>query len=372
MSKELKTHDMKLVRHMTLGEYTELVVPKIIELKKILRKKHLMSVGYYGLKHISYDEYMTNGIEKYKSSKYYLESEMDSEIESLTGGWVRSKLKPESTPTELLEAYENIFEEIAPLFMKHENVELTKAHKDHKAEIRKAISDDTYVKELKSGVITYIELEAICDSVGVRIPKRVADLKEKVASGMYERGYVKANGKFLASVREFLTPYIGQLQAMKREQLMHWVDMTESQSKSAYRFWALEKNSESVYSEISRLFEPSGNVRVSDFNKRITEMAEYYAESYVQTFIGRLENKTNIVNLNWGIPTIEFTSECEFSSGQLNVGFTLTYENGQEIHGSSKVITAGGYIQCLHQRYLFHFWHNASQVTLEQMDELTI
>ena len=102
----------------------------------------------------------------------------------------------------------------------------------------------------------------------------------------------------------------------------------------------------------------------------MTNICNEYVESYIQKFIGRLENKLNLVNSKWGIPTIEF-SNTSLRNGQLKTDFSLTYSNGKVITGNSKVILAGGYIQVLHTRYLFNFYLNGRKINMEGIDSLS-
>jgi len=356
---------MKNIRHMTLEQYKEQIVPKIVEMKKIIRKKYLKSAEFYGILHLPKEEYVSYQVEKARGREYFDEK---FQIEFANEGWHKMGLKTDPIPAELLEGFNKIFNEISPLFINHTKADISKLHKDHKAEIRRAIDTDVYVKELKSGELTFDELEPICDSVGVRIPKRVLELKEKVEAGLYSRESVKVNSEFLKSIRNFLAPMVKELEQMKRDQLMAWVNEFEGQDKSFYDYWDKTKKRRDVSGELAMLFR--GKQRSDDFDKRLKNLCEHYADSYVSTFIGRLENKLGHVNLNWGIPKIEFISDRRFTGGQLNVDFQLTYDNGEVISGNSNVIIAGGYIQCLHQRYLFNFWHNGNNVSLEQMDQL--
>src|SRR5690606_39615758 len=118
-------------------------------------------------------------------------------------------------------------ETLHPLFIKDSSVDLGKIHKTHKSEIRLAISGDVYVEELKNDEIDFNLLEDVCGSVGIIIPKRVYDLKEKVEAGLYKRGFVKANKEFLSSIKESLTPYINKLKDIKRIHIMGNIEKYE-------------------------------------------------------------------------------------------------------------------------------------------------
>src|SRR5690606_41378483 len=107
--------------------------------------------------------------------------------ESAEERWGRSKLKDDEIPQGLYERYLEIYETLHPLFIKDSSVDLGKIHKTHKSEIRLAISGDVYVEELKNDEIDFNLLEDVCGSVGIIIPKRVYDLKEKVEAGLYKR-----------------------------------------------------------------------------------------------------------------------------------------------------------------------------------------
>jgi hypothetical protein len=359
------------VRHMTLEQYRTNVIPTVVELKKVLRKKFLITAGWYGLEHLTKDEYIQREILKGRKSSeinnyrlgdsYYEEQAIER--------WNHHKYKNTEIPTELYNEYTNLYNKLVPLFIDPKKVELSKIHKDHKSEVRRAISDDVYIKELKEGTIDFTLVQNVCDSLGIKVPKRLYDLKEKVEQGLYNRGYLKANKEFLQSIRTYLTPYSDKLKKIKRGQLdaaMEAFEATDYIDVWSYCSKKLDRDM-SIYNEINRLYK--GNVRVADAEVKIQSLCKAYADQYITSFIFRMEDKTNLVNVKWGVPTITFESG-RFSGGEFVSAFTLTYSNGNVITGDSKVIIAGGYIQCLHQRYLFHFYYKGKKVSLEQIDNL--
>lgn len=364
------------VRHMTLEQYKKDIVPLIVELKKILRKKYLIPAGYHSLKHLTKPQFIEKevkeGVERSKKNGY---SNLDADYhrEYAEKKWEKSNLKSDEIPQDLYERYLEIYNTLKPLFINENKFELSKLHKDHKSEVRHAISDDVYINEIKNDQVDFNLLEKVCKSLGVILPKRVYDLKEKSEAGVYKRGFVKANEEFLKSIRESLTPYIDELKLIKKNHIMGVVEKYEkSDYNSIYDYVSSlsRKFDTPLYNQLVRFFDRKNQLqRIPDFDEKLEDICTKYANSYITSFVGRMEEKTNYVNLKWGIPTIEF-SNTSFHGGEFETNFKLTYNNGEILTGDSKIIIAGGYIQVLHQRYLFHFWHNGKNVSLEQMDNL--
>ena len=359
------------VRHMTLEQYKTDIVPLVIELKKLLRKNFLIPAGYTTLQHLTHDEFIQQEIEKgektNKINKFNLGEDYYRDYAEKR--WVSSKLKETEIPTEIHNRYKELYNELAPLFINVDRVELSKIHKDHKSEVRRAISEDVYIKELKEGTIDFDLVENVCGSLGIKVPKRLYDLKEKVEQGLYSRGYISANKEFLKSIRNYLTPYTDKLRKIKRDQLESSMKAFESSDYSSlydYCHKGLNYNT-GLYQELRKFYNKSG--RVENVEKLIQDACKQYSDFYISNFIFRMEDKTNLVNVKWGIPEITF-SDTSFRGGEFQTNFKLTYSNGNVITGDSKVIIAGGYIQCLHQRYLFHFYYNGKKVSLEQIDNL--
>tara|TARA_R110000772_G_scaffold43995_1_gene101218 strand:- start:34969 stop:36042 length:1074 start_codon:yes stop_codon:yes gene_type:complete len=356
---------------MTLEQYKTDIVPLVIELKKVLRKKFLIPAGYTTLQHLTHDEFIQQQIEKGEKSnkinKYNLGEEYyRSQAEKR---WVGNKLKDTEIPTELHNQYKELYNKLAPLFIKVNGVDMGKIHKDHKSEVRRAISEDVYIKELKEGTIDFNLVENVCNSLGIKVPKRLYDLKEKVEQGLYNRGYITANKEFLKSIRNYLTPYTDKLRKIKRDQLegsMKGFEDSDYSDLYDYCYKGLNRN-DSLYNELYKFYDR--NVKVGNIESLIQEKCKEYSDYYISNFIFRMENKTNLVNVKWGIPQITF-SDTYFSGGEFETKFVLTYGNGNVITGDTKVIIAGGYIQCLHQRYLFHFYYKGKKVSLEEIDHL--
>lgn len=361
------------IRHMTLEQYKTDVVPLILELKKILRKGFLKSSGYTGLLYLTKDEYIQKEIERGRGrvsstlNKWKLDDDYYREYATQT--WERFKLKDTPIPVELYNEYKNIYNKLSPLFIDPKSVDVSKAHKDHKPEVRKAISDDVYIQELKSNEVDFTLIENVCDSLEIKVPKRLYDMKEKVEQGIYDRGYLKANMKFIESIRTYLLPYVDKLRKIKRDHIEGSMKaFEESDRKSTYDYFYKKLDNINLYNEMS-VFYNTDKTRVGDVENRIQKMCIEYSDQYVNNFIFRMENKTNLINIKWGVPIITF-SNTTFDSGELGSNFILSYSNGNKITGDSKVIIAGGYIQCLHQRYLLNFYYNGSKISLEQIDNL--
>lgn len=360
------------IRHMTIGQYKTDIIPLIIELKKILRKKYLICAGYSGLEYLTYPQFITQQIKKgRKSSKINGFTSLDDNYykERAEKKWDASKLKKDKIPTDLYNRYREIVDILSPLFIDPSKSDLSKLHKDNKSEVRLSISDDIYLEELKNGTINFDLINTVSDSLGIKVPKRLYDMKEKVSSGIYNREYVKLNKEFLKSIRNYLTPYTNELKQIKRDQLNGVIkSYLDSNMTNFYKYCSMNFGKDmGLYSEMNRFFK--NGEKVPNINELIEKSCEDYVDQYINTFIHRIEDKTNLINVKWNIPEITF-SNSRFSDSKLQTDFMLKYDNGNIITGDSRVIIAGGYIQCLHQRYLFNFYYNGKKVSLEQIDNL--
>ena len=215
-------NDNKVVRHMTLSEYKTEVVPLIMELKKILRKKYLKLVDYYGLTYLPYEEYVNYkteiGLKRTKKLGYGLDE--DYHRKSAESSWGASKLKTDPIPTDLYNRYKEIEEQLTTFFGEDAlKFDISKAHKDNKPVIRRCISDDTYINEIKNGELDFETLESICSSLGVRVPKRVLELKDMYSGSSYQRAeFTRTNEEFTKSIRNILSPFTDEIKEKKERE----------------------------------------------------------------------------------------------------------------------------------------------------------
>lgn len=368
----------KLVRHMTLSEYKTNVVPLIMELKKILRKNYLKCVDYTGFTFLPYEEYVDyfikNSLKRntpYKLGEDYYRG-YANEL------WSKSNLKKDPIPTELYNRYKEIHKQLNSMFGEgaEKYFDISKSHKDHKPEVRRCISSDVYINDIKEGIVDFETLEDVCSSVGVRIPKRVLELKDKYSGTNYQRSELtRMNEEFVKSIRDVLSPFTDEIKKSKRDSLEYQLKDYQKSGKRLYNYTSIgNKRNNLLYQELSNFVKFNNNheelLTGSEYETKMTNMCNEYTELYIQTFIHRLENKLNLLNSKWGIPKIEF-SNTYLRNGQLETNFSLTYKNGKVITGDTKVILAGGYIQVLHSRYLFNFYLNGKKINMEGIDSLS-
>jgi len=367
----------KMVHHMTLEEYKREIVPLIIELKKILRKKFLLIYpgNYNGINFLPKDKWVKAKVDwslnMWKKNDWKVTEDIIKErTEEAEEEWVKSGGKDRYDP-KLYKRFKEIKDILEKRYLDTSKIDLSKAHKDNKKEVREALTSDTYVNEIKNGVINYSEMEEVCKYHNIRIPKRVLELKTRYEGKgkEYIRRLTVANKEFKQEIRKHLSQYIEELKDIKRENILKRVE------------YIIERNPDRFTNEIDQEirkylnynFKKSKWERVNkvyklSFNESIEKDCEEYAESYISNFIHRLEDKTNIINTKLDIPEIEFNNTT-FRSGQLETNFILTYSNSIKLTGYCNVIIAGGYVQSLHQRYLFHFYLNGNKVSLEQIDK---
>jgi hypothetical protein len=368
MSKELKP-----IHHMTLSEYKDQVIPLIVELKKILRKKFLLPTpeSYYpSFNYLPKKEWIEAYINKqlkfWERSPYGDKQDfINKEKERALIRWDKEGGK-DKIDQKLYDRFLEIKNILEPLYLESQKIDLSKAHRDNKKEVREALTSNTYVNEIKSGKLSYTDMEEICDSHNIKIPKRVVELKQRYEgkSGDYARRVLNANKKFKETIKEHLSQYIEELKDIKRINLTSRVKGFLEEKHDRFT----KHLDGELISLLNYNYDNEKWERIKGFDQVVETKCVEYAESYIFTFISRLENKTNVINTKLGIPDIEF-SETSFKSGQLETNFKLTYSDGTELTGYCNVIIAGGYVQTLHQRYLFHFYLNGKKVSLQQIDK---
>ena len=359
---------------MTLEEFQENVTPLIQEIKKLLRTKYFKTKGYYSIELLTKDEYFKSEIEDLKKRGY----EILANEEYVQEDWDKMGLKNDTPPKELTDRYQEIISKLSPLYfnLKYASTEKPKTNKHI---VRAAISDEVYLREIKEGEYSFKELENVTNSLGIKIPQRLLKLKAKAERyDNYDHSMkimmIKRNQKFIDDIRISLEPYKEDLKNKQRDKILKFhKEFEESGFTSVGKYVENktdDRNEKAYISSFFYSYYDRFGKKISNYNEKLEQDCEDFAESYVRTFIERIEEKLALVNDKYGAPEIDF-HRIKFSYGNLEADFTLTYLDGMKLIGDTQVIVAGGWnIQSSHTRYLFHFYNKGKRVSLKQIDEL--
>jgi hypothetical protein len=364
---------------ITLSVYQETVTPIFKEYAAFIRKngKYLLSYNYSYVQLLTLPMAIEHELESFKRSKYSLDAEY------VKKQWVKRGGTLEEIPAEVLVEYNRFVGLFSEIFGEN-NLRLIQKDeaKSNKRAIRRAIDSNDYIDVLMDGVLTPEQLQDVFDGAGVKMPKNVLEMKEKVQYEGYDRtaqlNQAKRNNEFTQQVRKALDKDMDRLRDRKRNYVTKIVAKFEESGKTAYSFAkdVVGKNY-SQASEVERLilhffdfdYPTKAYIRKENFDALLEEMANDYANSFITNFVYRNNEKLVVINSNLGTPKVD-VKYIMFGSDVEGV-VTATWENGYSVEIHATVILAGGYnIQSLHERYLFKAFHQGKLINLEQLDQV--
>jgi hypothetical protein len=376
----------KKAYEMTLEEYRELVVPNIVSYFKFLKKnsKFFVKADYYGLRYLSWNEYSQKAEESY-DPKHHSNLPYDSFMKKLTEDRWRQATQNETVQADekLIEEKEVLFDNVAK-FLTVEDVKKFEEDekKSNKRIVKRSADSGLYVQDLMDGKMTPERVQQIFDSVGVRVPKHVQEMKDKVQYQGYSRSthdrLVRSSKDFEVKLRKELEPYMHHLELRYKISIEKLVNdfLTVAPNFKDSRFAIGEycnrkatsrSDYESKRTTLQRYVE--GIQKVSLYDERLQEAAKQYAESFIGEFLFKVQDKLKVITAKKGIPTFEI-SELKFGSGRAVGNFYIHYPDATTLRMETEIIFAGGYnIQRLHDRYLFKVFKDGKLVKLEDIDK---
>jgi hypothetical protein len=365
---------MEKAWHMTLSEYQQKVTPILKKYKKFVEKypQYFKRADYSGLYYLTPQEFFDKEMEKlvaqgYKNiaNKEYID---DSWLTRFSGD---DKVMPDyEVPADIKKQYDEQIKVLEEIFGKYTKKVESDEIKNNKRTIRRVSEEDTYVEELLDKEITPERLQEIFDSVGLRIPKRIQDMKAKVEKQGYDRSTQKSKAardkEFVKKVYDSLGSSVQVLKDRYRNRIEGLLDRWKKYADKPYKF-ETEIKDPLIFTMFS-LVDKDRN-KIPDFEKKMEALEKEYAESFILEFVYNINNKLVQVNEEFGYPEIKIEN-ISFGKGRMEGKITMKYPS-LELSVAVEVILAGGYnIQKLHERYLIKIFKDGKLVNLEKLDNL--
>lgn len=370
---------------MIQDEYLTFAQPLIKRYMKLVKNKKFKVYGWGDAPGIfTFSEFLPAEIARLKKQKYTSIANEEYVRENwLEGG----NIIDEPTKAEIKERDEimSIANQLFPNKMRKFFWDVKKLRKTNKSIVRDAIQDDIYLKLLQEGTLNWERLQAICDSVGVRIPKSLLKMKEHSQAG----SYAKTRGvSYSQQMKEFTIQVKAGLDPHRSEMIDYSMRSYDAAAKRffntglTYNEWMEKhgfsrKTDQHWQSTIQMMHEKPNGRRYEDavliskaaYTAKFREKSEEYANGVIADFTAKFADKLGIISKRLGLPKLNFLSTAT-SSGKIIATVRATFDSGLEIDCDTEVILAGGYnIQRLHQRYLFKFKKDGKKVNLEQIDK---
>ncbi len=363
---------------MTLTEYKEKVSPLLKEYRKFLKKndKYFKNKNYSGLEQYTFPEYMEIELESLKKQKYSLGEDY------IKKKWLEKGKVEDKVPSKILSEYKSFIKKFGKLFGE-ENINKVESDEtnSNKRSVRRAIDDGTYVESLIDG-FSPSKLVEIFNSVGLKISKRILDMKHKVENEGYtrkgaERG-IQKSAEFAKSIEKIIKEddVIKQLKDRKKRSIESLCDeFDKSKYNTIYDFAVtLNKSNPTANSTLNQLYkkenyyDKSKPTRIQNFDKIVENMLNDYVDGVISRFINRSNDKLSVLISKIGIPQITMG---DFSaSGDIEGTLDLAWDNGFKLKLHTRIILAGGTYQVvLHERYLFTFYKDGKKIEIEQIDK---
>jgi hypothetical protein len=369
---------MESAHLITLSVYQATVTPIFKEFAAFIRKngKYLLSDNYSYLDLITLPVYIERQLESFKINEFY---NLGADYAKTT--WVKRGGSLEEIPADVHAEYKRLVGLFTGIFGEG-NLRLIQKDeaKSNKRAIRRAIDSDAYLPLLMDGVVSPEQLQEIFDATGVKMPKNVLEMKEKVQFEGYDRTaqlmQAKRNSDFAKQIRKAIDSDMEILRERKRRYVRNILTKFEESGSTSYRFaknfvGQSHKQASMVEQLVLQFFTfdyaTKQYNRIETFDLLVESMANQYAEDFIAGFVYRINEKLLVINSNLGTPTIN-VKHITFGADVEGV-IEATWENGYAIEIHPTVILAGGHhIQVLHERYLFKAFHQGKMIKLEEID----
>lgn len=384
---------MKAPHLLTLSEYKETVSPFIKDFKKFITKNKVFfakTVGYCGLLHHTLETFIqkevNNGkktIEKKGENVTNFDKDfygVENRTEYAKEIWAEVGGSFEKPSDEILETYNKHINILSSIFGDYISKIESDETNSNKRSIRRAIDNDLYINDMLDGIVTPQEVENILNSVGLKMSKRLKDMKTKVETEGYNRNIVDSitslKSNLSNQVRKMLEPYTERLKEKKENEITSIVDkFLASDIKDTYMYSKRVsfnyRQANELYTILSNFIDNKTGGKRDTYENLLEITKNNYVESFISKFVARFNEKISVASKSLGEPTIDF-GVVRFNGSNLIVNAEVNFKSGDSISCETDVIFAGGIgtMQCLHQRYLMKFTKDGKNISLQQLDRL--
>lgn len=352
--------EIRLVRHMELNEYLETVAPLVKEFRACLKNGYFIQIDTYGFGFCTYNDHILYNKKKWT----HIGEELALKELAL------KKVKNATVPDSEKKRFEWLVSMLATTFdvslgeglRTPFQIDSAATEKGHKAVVRQAL-DSHYVNDVLSGVLSLEDVSRVCESVGVRVTKRVLDLKKVVFDiNEYRKTLSPVNQVFLSNFEEALKPYKDELRARRKSQidsLLEKYPVVEGVCPPASYSMAVEVPEREVLFKVALL----------GYGSAVDQLCSRYVDSMCMLFTSRVILKmNNVAETQKGCSCKVEVFGVDFSSGIIEASVSFTYCDGLEVLCRSKLVVAGGAIQCEHYRYITNYWLNGKKASQQEID----
>ncbi|PSV00496.1 hypothetical protein [Photobacterium kishitanii] len=353
--------DLPLVRHMTLDQYVKDVAPLVKEFRGLLKKKFYIKSYNSDFGYCSYSDY----IEHVKGIFY---SGQGIALTQLGRAGIKENDAPEELTNRLSEL-QNILATVFDVDMDSLRVSFDintpVFEKTHKMVVRYAL-EEKYITDIIKGDLNLDQLEDVCASVGVKVPKRVYELKN-IGLDEYKRSLSPVNKAFLETFDKSLEPCKEELKARRKSQIDELLTkhpIAQGQDIPS-DYYDEVKN----YQDLAVLYK----IAYVGYEEAVKFFSDRYVSDMLLLFVSRVASKLN--NLNDTLKDSSFkvnVNDASYINGIIEASAVFTYGDAVSVKCDSKLIIAGGFVQREHYRYLTNFWINGTKANQERIDNFSL
>ena len=338
---------------MTSNEYQEDVVPYFVELKAILRKKFFLAENSYDFEFFTRDGLLAYAEQKSKYAKEDLLNLID-----------KKKIKDTPAPKQMLDRFSTLLGLIISHFEPHHSCHIMRCLKSNKSLVRDAM-DYQYLTDIANRKFTLSRVQEICDSLEIRVPKRLLDLKTIDEAKNY-REMSPLSKEFYDKLQAEITPFRIRLNAFRKDQIDTLLKSFPTKLGDNFTKNLTKKIIKSVGSSD---FAVLCDIAHLGYDKTVELECKKHVINMLSKFIRRMEENLSNINTRLNVVEIKF-HHTTFSAGIIETVIWFTYDNNENITCESSLIIAGGHIQRLHYRYLTNFFYKGKRVSQYELDNL--
>ena len=342
---------------MSLDEYQSEVVPLLVELKAILRKRFFLTIDNY-----SFEFFTRDGV-------IGLVSELPFSYQQNTAlaHLDKKNIKDTPAPHEMLERFSVLLGMISSYFDERDhNGIMDGLTTSNKRLVRNAL-ERQYLTDIVNSELTLDQVQKICGSHGINVPKRLLDCVSYDESHQ-SRNLPPLSQAFYDKLQVEIEPFRSHLSQFRKDQIDILLEEFPTKFGDKFDDDLIEKIINKTKGDLDNLMVLS-RIAEKGYLETVKLECMKHIDRMLSKFTYRIEDKLRNVNSKQNVVDISFRNTT-FDAGIIETIICFTYDNGENITCESSLIIAGGDVQCLHYRYLTNFSHKGKKLSQHQMDLL--